>query len=653
MNMGKKYLPALLIFLWLLLPGKTAGTPYHVEYNVSEEFTASTETIDSLIRMSQSLLYADPDSAWIAAMQALKHARKQEDELWRIRAINLLGSIHEVQSVHDSALYYFFLAQNIATRLEHFEQMGNSCNNIGVTYWSIGNYKDALIYFFQALDYYELGGFEGSKATTLNNIGLIYADLDNYEQALDYYRRAHGMYQAIGDSIRMGAALTNIGTALFALEQPDSSLYYLSRSIELKEQTNDRYGLCISLEGMGSIWLGIGDYTRALDYFEKSRSLSQDIGFTYGKALSLLGLSKVFQAQGGSQQALQYAGMAMEIARETGNTKMQYMAHNIISKVYDQAGDHRQALEHYRAYNELKNDAINKNRLHQVYNLEMQHAAEKNLREIARQQELLSRKNTVLAFVSITFVAVLVIIFLLYRLHMNKVRQREQLKLDAANIQLTEARARAALEAEVAERKRLGFELHDGVGPLLSLAKLNVTALLQKPQLAPERKLMILQNTEGTINEVLKEMKQISNNMAPLVLLEKGFPDAVKDLVSKLNQSSTYKVSLDMMGLNTRMEPYLEHSLYRTIQEALNNVIMHAEGNEINIQIIQNHEDLTVMIEDNGKGFDPSQLDDKKGMGLKSAASRIQSLKGELLIDSAQGRGTIITIIVPLVHKST
>jgi two-component system, NarL family, sensor kinase len=653
MNMVKKYLPALLMFLWLMLPAKIAGTPYHVEYNVSEEFTASTETIDSLIRASQGLLYADPDSAWTAAMQALKHARNQDDELWHIRAINLLGSIHEVQSVHDSALYYFFQAQAIASRLEHFEQMGNSCNNIGVTYWSIGNFKDALIYFFQALDYYELGGFEGSKATTLNNIGLIYADLDNYDQALDYYRRAHNMYEVVGDSIRMGATLTNIGTSLFHLGEPDSSLHYMSRSIDLKQQTNDKYGLCISLEGMGNIWLGLGDYSRAMEYFRKSKNLSQDIGFTYGKALSLLGLSNVYLAQGQNRQALEHANAAMKIARETGNTKMQYMAHNIISKAYDHSGDYQQALEHYRTYNALKNDALNKNRLHQVYNLEMQHAAEKNLREIARQQELLSRKNTVLAFISFTFLAVLVIIFLLYRLHMNKVRQREQLKLDAANIQLTEARARAALEAEVAERKRLGFELHDGVGPLLSLAKLNVTALLQKPQLAPERKLMILQNTEGTINEVLKEMKQISNNMAPLVLLEKGFPDAVKDLVGKLNQSSAYKVTLDMMGLNSRMEPYLEHSLYRTIQEALNNVMMHAEGTEINIQIIQNHEDLTVMIEDNGKGFDPSQVDGKKGMGLKSAASRIQSLKGELLIDSAQGRGTIITIIVPLVHKST
>ncbi len=649
----KKYFAGL-VFLLFLFYGEESNSNgnYRVDYKVSEEVDGDLISVDSLIRIGREYLYLQPETSHIAAKTALRKAEEENRELWQIRALNLLGSIHEVQSAHDSALYYFFQAQTLSANIENYEQLGNSCNNIGVTYWSIGNYKDALINFFQALEYYDLGGFEGYKANTLNNIGLIYVDLDNFKKAQNYYWQAFSTYEEIGDSIRMGAALTNIGTSYLHLEMPDSALHYLYTSRDLKQLTRDKYGLCISLEGLGNAYLETGKHEKARGFFEKSKAIAEEVGFDNGRASAYLGLAAVGFQKGEPFEALKNAEKAIRIAKVTANTKMQYKAHNIISSIYDEAGKHKESLEHYRIYNELKSKTINENRLHQVYNLELQHAAEKNLREIEKQELLLSRKNTMLVFVSISFVAVLIIVFLSYRLHLNKIRQRERSKLDAANIRMTEERARAALEAEVTERKRLGFELHDGVGPLLSLAKLNVTALLQKENLSQERKKLILVNTEGTINEVLKEMKQISNNMAPLVLLEKGFEEAVKDLIRKLDQTSTYRVSVEMIGLNGKMEPYVEHALFRSIQEVLNNIMRHAHGSEINIQVIQTIEDLTIMIEDNGKGFDPDIINVKKGIGLKSAVSRIEGLKGDFYIDSAPGRGTIVTIIVPFLKKA-
>lgn len=644
-----RHISLLLLLMSFSASHTLAGSGHYLIDNRSpEELDTETLPIDSLIKASQSMLYAQPKSAYRFARQALKKSIQQEDQEIQLKALNLLGSIHEVKSVHDSALHYFFRARAKANELEQYNHLGNSCNNIGVTYWSIGNYKDALINFFQALDYYALGQNEGSHANTLNNIGLIYADLENHNKAHQYYRDAYDVYKSQNDSIKMGAALTNIGTSYIHREQPDSALHYLEMSRVLKERTNDKYGLCISLEGLGNAWIAKSAYGKARELFLRGKQISDDIGFDYGKASAYLGLARVHLEKAENEQALESAKKAIQISDDTGSIKMEYQAHNIISEIYEQTGLHDKALDHYRQYNELKNESLDKNRLHQVYDLEMQHAAEENLREIERQELMLSRKNTILAFVSISFAAILVIIFLLYRLHLNKVRQREKEKLDAANLKLTEERTRAALEAEVAERKRLGFELHDGVGPLLSLAKLNVSALQQKKQLNPDRQLSILNNTERTINEVLKEMKQISNNMAPLILLEKGFEEAVRDLKNHLNQTGPYKVALEMIGLNGRMESYLEHALFRSIQEIINNVIKHANGSEINIQVIQGTEDLTVMVEDNGEGFNPEELKEHKGIGLKSAISRIRGLKGEFFIDSAKGRGTIVTFIIPI-----
>jgi signal transduction histidine kinase len=135
--------------------------------------------------------------------------------------------------------------------------------------------------------------------------------------------------------------------------------------------------------------------------------------------------------------------------------------------------------------------------------------------------------------------------------------------------------------------------------------------------------------------------------MAPIVLIEKGFESAVRDLVVKLNETEKYTVILDVSGLNGSLDPYHEHALYRSILEITNNSLMHAQGSEINIQIVQSPEDITIMIEDNGKGFNADELNTGTGLGLKSTRSRTEGMNGKLYIDSVIGRGTIVTIVIP------
>jgi signal transduction histidine kinase len=133
-----------------------------------------------------------------------------------------------------------------------------------------------------------------------------------------------------------------------------------------------------------------------------------------------------------------------------------------------------------------------------------------------------------------------------------------------------------------------------------------------------------------------------------MILIEKGFEVAVRNLVSKLNDTFNCRVNLDMYGLTADMEPYMEHALYVSILEIINNIIKHSGSTEFSIQIIQNNEDITVMIEDNGVGFSPDEANDGKGLGLKSTDSRIKSMNGQFFIDSLPGQGTIVTMIIPL-----
>ena len=105
---------------------------------------------------------------------------------------------------------------------------------------------------------------------------------------------------------------------------------------------------------------------------------------------------------------------------------------------------------------------------------------------------------------------------------------------------------------------------------------------------------------------------------------------------------------MSTFGLKERLDQNTEMVLYRVIQEAVNNVIKHAEANILDIQLSKDEEGIHAMIEDNGKGFDRNALDQFEGIGLKNIRSRVEYLKGQVDFSSTQGTGTLVAIYIPL-----
>jgi signal transduction histidine kinase len=227
-------------------------------------------------------------------------------------------------------------------------------------------------------------------------------------------------------------------------------------------------------------------------------------------------------------------------------------------------------------------------------------------------------------------------------------RHKQQIKLDEAIYNVREKRANEVIEAEIKERKRIGEELHDGLGQILSLLKLTLTSLENKQTLFSDKQKELIGNAVELTDNAFSELRNISHNMAPLFLKEKGLTNSIKDLLDGLNQSNKYKVSMDITGFNNQLENFLELTIYRVVQEALNNIIIHAEATEINFQLLQSDKEITMMIEDNGKGFDIGELENKHGIGLRNIRSRVENIGGKLHLDSVISRGTIVTIIIPI-----
>lgn len=213
---------------------------------------------------------------------------------------------------------------------------------------------------------------------------------------------------------------------------------------------------------------------------------------------------------------------------------------------------------------------------------------------------------------------------------------------------LTEKRIlNTIISTEEKERQRFSTDLHDGLGPLLSSIKISISALSNMER--DPAKTEIIQNADYVINEAIKSLKEISNNLSPHILNNFGLGRAVANFINRLTLPDSLKINYTNNLKAERFDNNIEVILYRIICELINNTVKHAQASRIDLKITLKDEEITVSYVDNGKGFNTSQVlgfSSRKGMGLSNVISRISSLKGTINIDSKPNDGVKIFIKV-------
>ena len=194
----------------------------------------------------------------------------------------------------------------------------------------------------------------------------------------------------------------------------------------------------------------------------------------------------------------------------------------------------------------------------------------------------------------------------------------------------------AVLRTEEKARSRFSKELHDGLGPLLSSAKMSLTALSREERNAEQRE--IIDNTTYVIEEAIRSLREISNNLSPHVLNDFGLARGVQNFIDKSVAMHDVKIRFTTNLRSERYDTDVEVILYRVICELINNSLKHSGCTAINLSLSQNGSELTLDYSDNGRGFNPQAMMDC-GMGLSNISSRINSLGGSCSITSSKGKG--------------
>lgn len=194
----------------------------------------------------------------------------------------------------------------------------------------------------------------------------------------------------------------------------------------------------------------------------------------------------------------------------------------------------------------------------------------------------------------------------------------------------------ATVEAEENERQRISSELHDSVGSQLSFLKVSL-----ERSTATNNFDGIVEQIDGVANTV----RRISHEMTPVVLKVDGLKAAVTNLVEKVNISSNTDFKLEWIDFPTNLPEIKTIAIYRIIQEAINNIIKHSESEKAYIQLLGYTDEVVLMVEDTGVGFDTDQA---SGFGLKNIENRVAQLKGTLDISSNKGEGASLVVSFPM-----
>jgi len=233
-------------------------------------------------------------------------------------------------------------------------------------------------------------------------------------------------------------------------------------------------------------------------------------------------------------------------------------------------------------------------------------------------------------------------LFLYRRRHRKHLQEKEQLRLSYERELL-----KTQLEIQEQTFKNISQEIHDNIGLMLSLAKLNLATMDIAQPAGLEQK---IGDSKKLVSQAIYDLRNLSHGLSTDYLADRGLVKAIEHELEMIKKSGAYETVFLMEGASYPLDKQDELILYRIIQETLNNIIKHAASQKIIIHLRYHPEELTLSIIDNGKGFDLTPITDNSsfGLGIKNMHNRARLIGAGFQISSTLEEGTSVTISLPV-----
>ena len=529
----------------------------------------------------------------------------------------------------------------------------------GSSYTMIGNKENGIKFFLEALRLYALSDHPDkfSKiASCYNDIATLYYGMSQYNKSMEYDVKAIPFHLKVGDDESISMAYVYAASDFSMLNQLDSAEIYFQKAEPHVKKLN-KPSVNIEYYGkIGALYWTKKNWPKAIEYYTIAYANAKKVNDWYNQAAYLRGIGDSYYFADNIKKAESYALKALIIDEENNFTLEKRQVYNLLSLIYFKKGDFKNAYlftKKYVSENIRINDDEHKKMVNELDKKYLTVQKEKEIIQLQKDKQIqtlsIKQKSTLNYILIGSLVFLMVFVFLAYR----NLRHRQQLSKQQDELQQQRIRelekdkqlvaVDSMLQGQEEERSRLAKDLHDGLGGLLSGVKFSLSNMKDNLIITPDN-MAVFERSLDMIDTSIKELRRVAHNMMPEMLTKFGLDEALKEYCNTINATNLLSVKYQSMGMETRVEKSVEIIVYRIIQELLNNTMKHAVATEAMVQLIKEEGRFSIIVEDNGNGFDTTMLKNNKGAGLTSIQSRVDYLKGHLDIHAEQGKGTLVNI---------
>jgi signal transduction histidine kinase len=588
----------------------------------------------------------------------------------------------------DSALYYNTKCEELILKIDAQEFKHRCFYEFVKIYHAKKDYKNALDYCLKSIKVAEQNKNKFHEAASYRAVFNIYHNLNMNDSAVKYAIHSIKLTTAIRDTTNIATNYGNLCWLYMDLSQYDKAMDYGLKGVEAGEQFVDTVGLLISINNLALCYIRMYKNDKAIELLKKQYEIGKRVNRQRSIRNALINLAYAYYMEGdmsgleksttllneynnnadidGLNKCLQYISNAYNYIYQK---KFQLAENQLLAgmkiaetdslidpllTIYLTLSKVKFAQQEFLAgnYYEEKWDSLDqaeKDTKLSEYEAELKtkYETEKKDDQLKLQHAEIAKRTGFNHAISVIAIFIIIIFLLVYRTF------KQKQKLQAQRIHQLEAEkllsaTEAVLKGEEQERTRLAKDLHDGLGGMLSGIKFSLNTMKENLIMTPDNA-QAFERSLDMLDSSIHEMRRVAHNLMPETLLKFGLDTALKDFCSDINASGVLKLNYQSFGFeNETLNESVSVSVYRIIQELVNNIVKHANAPLALVQLTKSGDLLLIDVEDDGKGFDLSELTHKKGIGWSNIYSRLEYLNGKHDIESQPGKGASIHIEIKI-----
>lgn len=611
--------------------------------NLKEILSAKDDTIkvQRLGAYANAISIAYPDSAVVLFKTIINISKKIDYHYWAGQAWLNIGIINNQRANDRLAIENYTRAIPYLKRAKRMDKVAACYLNIGASAERFGDTQRSIGAAQTAIALLEGSSHQQMLANGYKALGVIFYNMNEFSKAQGYFQKAYDLGNKLGDNHLMVFNLYGISNCYAATDQLKKANGASAEALRIAERTKDNFLLILAHASLSELYIKSKEGQLAVKHSQallKYANASSDI---HHKIIAYINASDGYDFLQDHKRRLSNLEMARDIALEKDVVIQLDDIYKRLSDVNAKLNNYKQALHDYQQYMFFKDSADNQASRKAISELDIKYQtaekdkalAQKRL-QIASKNIELERSRRYIVYSAGAAVIALLISTVLYIYYQSRRKQhaRELEKIEQEkDIQLLQA----LMQGEERERSRIARDLHDGVAGMLAAVKMHLSGAISQGENGYEPAFGQAMNL---LNEATTEVRKTAHNLMPEVLLEFGLDEALRRYCNNISNEDTLVIQYDSWGEIERYLGTFELSVYRIVQELLNNIVKHSNATQALVQLNSNGSMLSVTVEDNGNGVNSAEVK-AGGMGLVTLQRRVEALSGTFEIDMRSESG--------------